>query len=66
MDALIDVCVRSALLLLGHPVTRGLLFALAALYGVGAGWPAWASGACGLLGVASWAAPLWHGWRAGR
>ena len=63
MDALIDLSLRAALLILLHPLSRGLFFVLAAMYGAGSGWPGWAVGLCGALGVGSWLAPLWALWR---
>ncbi|WP_264778353.1 hypothetical protein [Deinococcus aetherius] len=63
MDVLIDLGLRAVFLALTWPLTRGLLFILVALYGVGDGWPGWLSGLCGVLGLAFWAAALWRWWR---
>lgn len=66
MDALIDLSLRAVFLALLHPFTRGLLLVLVALYGAGSGWPGWAAGLCGVLGVGFWLAPLWGLWRGAR
>jgi hypothetical protein len=65
MDVLIELSLRAVLLLLCHPLPRGLVFTLAALYGVGSGWPGWVCMLCGLLGVGVWLVPLWR-WNAAR
>lgn len=63
MDALINLSLQAALLVLAYPFTRGLLFVLVALYGVGSGWPDGVSGLCGALGLGCWVEPLWRRWQ---
>ncbi|THF87826.1 hypothetical protein E7T09_00880 [Deinococcus sp. KSM4-11] len=68
MDVLIDLGLRALLLVLLHPLPRGLLLVLVALYGVGCGWSVWAVAGCALLSLAGlvWSLAGWVDARARR